>query len=182
MISVSGTGCSEDGRPYERAGVSLVNRSFDTRYQYYPIKEDGTWEGQFLVPSEAPPGSYKLSAMCQASDMVFDVPDQTFEVSEAASAPEPQAPSPTPKLVVPKARSSPSPPPPSSPSQPPPSMAEIATSSSPTPLVKAVPDSDDDVGLYPLVPLGIAAVALIVLLVSMVLRRRRSGKAADAVG
>lgn len=80
VIQVSGTGCIENGTPYETASVWLYNSRFDAPLRHYPVRSNGTWGGEFAVPVESPPGDYQLEASCRADDMVFPIGYQSFRV------------------------------------------------------------------------------------------------------
>lgn len=80
VVNVSGEGCIEGGKPYEEASVLLGNGTFDGPHTRYRIQSDGTWGGEYVVPQEAPPGEYRLSASCSADDMVFPLPGQDYRV------------------------------------------------------------------------------------------------------
>ena len=113
VIHVSGTGCSYQGKPYDNADVMLISKPFEGPDDLYPIKADGSWQGDYTVPMNAPFGSYTLAAGCQAADMSFVVPSQPFTVGYPPSpkptntprptrppAPPTRAPSPTPSAVA----------------------------------------------------------------------------------
>ena len=95
VIHVSGTGCSYQGQPYQYAHAGLVRRGYSGPYLQYPIKADGSWSGDYVVPSGTPFGDYTLAADCQAADMVFVVPSQPFTVGYAPSPMSTATPRPT---------------------------------------------------------------------------------------
>jgi hypothetical protein len=95
VIRVSGTGCALDGQPFQYAYVRLARRSgedggppYDTN-QKYPIGADGSWAGDFVVPQEAPPGNYSMTADCVADDMVLPAGESTFFVNSDPPIPPP---------------------------------------------------------------------------------------------
>ena len=94
VIKVSGTGCIENGKPYERASLYFSRRAAEggisfARFQDYPIREDGTWAGDYVVPQEAPPGNYLMQASCVADDQYFLAGESTFVVNSDPPIPPP---------------------------------------------------------------------------------------------
>ena len=94
VIKVSGTGCIEGGKPYQQAHIHFYRRAgqegggFDT-FQDYPIRSDGTWSGDLVVPQEAPPGNYGIGVTCEADDMSFPVGEADFVVNSDPPIPPP---------------------------------------------------------------------------------------------
>ncbi|MEA3076287.1 MAG: hypothetical protein QOF60_1195 [Actinomycetota bacterium] len=90
VIQVWGAGCIYYGTPWEYARVSVASVSNEPGHEYhrlsgkFPIKDDGSWQGEVPVPAGAPSGAYKLGADCYASDMVLPAGDMPFRVSEVA--------------------------------------------------------------------------------------------------
>lgn len=148
VIQVWGTGCIENGKPYENASVWLVNRAFDAPLQRYAIRSDGTWGGDFTVPREAPPGDYRLDANCRADDMVFPIGYQDFRVLDPSPAPTTTTTSPTTTTTTSSSTSTP--------------MSRTATSkpaSSPPstdPALASPPPSEPTVESPPSVPVAVA--------------------------
>lgn len=98
VIHVRGTGCIENGKPYQEADVLLGNGTFASGFQRYKVRPDGTWGGEYTISAQAPPGDYRLNADCIADDMVFPIGYQNFRVldpSPPTSAPSTTAASPT---------------------------------------------------------------------------------------
>ena len=93
VIKVSGTGCIENGKPYEYAYLFFSyaepgGQPYDTSQQY-PIRPDGTWAGDFVVPQDAPTGHYGMRASCVADDQFFLAGESTFFVNSNPPIPPP---------------------------------------------------------------------------------------------
>lgn len=166
VISVSGTGCIESGKPYTEARVWLSRRGdqagdpYDTS-ENYAIRPDGTWSGELRVPMEAPEGRYVLDASCRADDMVFRSGEADFYVGE--SIPISSPPSPAPSVTTAPRRPEPAGPavvlPSPSPSSKQATIVAVS-SASPSPRVTSSEDAPGRLGSASLLPLSLAAVAL----------------------
>jgi hypothetical protein len=91
VIKLWGTGCIYRGTPWEKAQVYMSSVSKEPGSHYYtssdefPVKDDGSWEGQFVVPQEAALGDYVLNAGCYASDMRLEAGRLPFTVAAPTS-------------------------------------------------------------------------------------------------
>lgn len=105
VIKVSGSGCTDNGRPWEYAYVYFASVSTEPGKKYskasahFPVHADGSWEGEFTVPADAPLGDYTVLGSCSASDMDRECGRAPFTVTEASTpttAPTTTAPPPPP--------------------------------------------------------------------------------------
>jgi len=92
-IALSGTGCFFPGRPAESVFARLASRAgttggpFDTSAEF-PVKPDGTWSGQIVVPPDAPAGEYSLSASCVEGDALLSPEESDFRVLPGPPSPD----------------------------------------------------------------------------------------------
>ncbi len=92
-IAVSGRGCTLDGRPAQFADVYLSRYSGrDSQPVYgtseeYPVAANGDWADRFVIPVDAPPGPYRMSAACRTSDMIWNSVDTEFTVYDPNAPP-----------------------------------------------------------------------------------------------
>ncbi len=142
VISVAGTGCHYEGKPYEYAKVYLFRRENNGEVTgeaqaRYVIADDGSFSGDLTVPEHARPGKDLLTAECYASDMAFVVADSDFTVDGPVPTPT-RSPSPRPS-PTPTSTPPPKPTPQHSPSRSPSAMpsASRPTLSITTPPVTA---------------------------------------------
>lgn len=192
VISVSGTGCIENGQPYEKAIVRLARRAspdetpFD-KSQDYPIHPDGTWGGDFVVPQEAPRDDYKLGADCQAADMVFPGPETDFYVGDSL----PTTPSPTP-IISASPASSPSPAKPTYKPSPSPERSPSVIAATPSPSPSPSPQQTkspqaapaSETGHHSAIPILVVAAALVIAALSgtgFIFLRRRLSQRRDGI-
>jgi hypothetical protein len=86
VVAVSGTGCTLDGHTLEWADVDFSRNVAEGGGEpfrasgRYPVKADGSWDGEFVVPAETPPGPYFFNSSCAASDFVVVGVDAEFPV------------------------------------------------------------------------------------------------------
>ncbi len=77
-VAVSGRGCALGGQRAQFARVHLFRYSGRDGQPIYGVSREyrvatnGDWADMFVVPGDAPPGPYGLSASCQADDMVWN--------------------------------------------------------------------------------------------------------------
>lgn len=94
VITITGTGCIEDGKPYDSALLMVSYKGDPRRSENYtdvPVHDDGTFEGKVAVPDDAPPGDYVVSVDCSADDMVHQVGREPFTVDGTSPSPTPSA-------------------------------------------------------------------------------------------
>lgn len=83
-INVSGTGCIENGKPYDEADVGFfgpTDDQFNSRVVDHvkpPIAPDGSFSGTLHVPSDTKVGPYKVFFTCRAGDEQFGLGDEPF--------------------------------------------------------------------------------------------------------
>lgn len=177
IVTVSGRGCSLDGQPAQRANVNLRRQAgiaggpMCVAGQGYPVAADGSWDGTFTVPSDAPPGPYDIEASCSASDMSWNRTTTDFEVLDPAAPTTTVAP-PPPTTTVPR-------PPPSTTAVPATTVPETVAVPPSTDTSLAVAtrpprdDPPDRPGDSSVAPAAIAAIAILVGTAGAVAVRRR---------
>lgn len=94
-LHVSGSGCILDGSPAEHVALIWGRLAYEDgphqRFAQAPVKPDGSWSLDFVVPRDAPPEPYVLGTGCVGGDQMFNGHQKQVSVSTHVTAEAPTA-------------------------------------------------------------------------------------------